>query len=603
MKRFTALSLSLFLVLSLFISPAFAQNTNIGTTQTQEGSGFTDVGPEYERAIRYLKNKGIISGYNETEFRPDATITRAEFIKMLIESQESSSEESPIYLSSTEEVTPAPWYEEYMQRAWQLSLIGEEAVNHPHDPLRRIQGAQLALNMMGIPIPRINTNRQWPFSYDDVNEDSRIAPAVMLATQYGLLGPDNEEGTLFRPFKTLTRGEAAQIIYNMDIYLLGLSFMETNPELQGAQDIPHLETFVNVWQKIQTDYNDANSDKPEAEAIIYGSIKGMVNTLGDPYSSFLDPQESATLNEQLGGNFAGVGINIEQFPDGSTIIISVFENSPAERAGLLANDRIIKVDGIDIRTMSLTEIVQLIRGEIKTPVTLSVMRGDENVPRDLTAIRDSLTIPVVDVEMKGDIVYADINLFTNNTFREFSQDVTALVEENPNFKGFVIDLRGNPGGYLSAAGSVIGHFVPKNSMILLLKTNNGYTPYYSDGRGEWDNYPITILIDEGSASAAEIVALILRERADAILVGNQSFGKGTVQQLIEYNDGSQLKLTYAEWKSPGFHSINNIGIAPEIFVEMTEENRIQGEDPQLDEALEELDLMISDWDYSFLQTQ
>lgn len=566
-------------------------------------AGFSDVDETYSKAIRYLRNKEVIQGYHNGTYKPEKPITRAEFIKMLITNQadhEKTSNNHRTYPYN--DVPHNAWYANSVQRAWEIGLLNNNKELHPNAPITRVEGTKLILNMLGLPTPRIISEEDWPLNFYDVRHNMWYAPTVMYGTQYNIIKPLDPNGNYFRPLKPLTRGNAAQIVYNMEVYLLGTQIFDGAAELEGAlidaglkNDIPKLNILADVWNQIHSNhFNPANLEGVSDDELIYDAIKGLVDGLNDPYSTFLDPPETETFDDFLEGEFGGIGAEISEEPQG-VIIRSLLVDSPAESSGLMPNDIIVNVDGTDVRGESARAIVQLIRGEIGTNVTVTIERNNREI--DFTITRDTIQIGYVKGELLGDAIYVDINLFTAMSFIDFTQTVQPLIEENPDFKGFILDVRNNPGGYLSSVKSILGHFIPRgHTMLYMKKGPRNAQLHVSEGKGEWEDYPVVVLINGESASASEILAMTLFERNNAVLVGQTTFGKGTVQEVIDYNDGSTLKLTIAEWRSLNFHSLNNIGLDPQVYADLTTEDIMAKRDPQLDAALEEFDKAVERWE-------
>lgn len=322
-------------------------------------------------------------------------------------------------------------------------------------------------------------------------------------------------------------------------------------------------------------------------AAIDGAINGMIDSLEDPYSDYLNEEEARQLNESISSTFEGIGAEIQE-KDGYISVVSPIKNSPAERAGILPHDIIIAVDGESIQGMSSSEAVLIIRGEKGTSVTLTVRRGEAIEPMEIKITRDVIPIETIYAEMLGDgIAHIRITSFSNGTFEEL---LLALDEmEEQGMKGLVLDVRQNPGGLLDIAVEISDLFVPtgKNIFQYELKNKKPIVTTAQDTRKI--QVPVALVMDEGSASASEILAAALSESSDIPLVGLKTFGKGTVQSPTNLPDGSNLKLTTAKWLTPDGNWIHKEGIKPDIEVPYPSYAML----PYLDPALEMKEGLLS----------
>lgn len=553
----------------------------------------------YAKAIEYLQKKGVIKGYVNNKFQEDRPITRAEFIKMMIKNTHETTVSLQTFSHPYQDVQNDLWYAPYVQEAWELGILEDGTLFEPGATLTRVEATEWVLKLLGRPLPRVIKKEVWPLDFKDVKPRNPFASAVLYGMQAHIIAPLEPEKKYFRPLRKLTRGEAANLIYRADIYVLGTQILDGSAELQGqiqelglADPIPHLDLLADVWNRLKLRFYDPeihDQAVSNLEQLTYGAIKGMVEELGDEYSVFLEPVESAAFEGTLQGTFGGIGAEVEEEPAGVIRIKNFLIGAPAESSGLRVNDRIVMVDGQDVRGKSAGEVVSFIRGEIDTIVNITVER--EGAPQTLTypITRDKITLDYLQAKMIDNAIYVDINLFTQLAFIDFNDEVRPLVEANPQATGFILDLRDNPGGFLDSAKIILGHFIRNGQSLLYVKTAKDHVQLHlSTGEGEWKDSPIVILINGESASASEIVAMTLKEKARAILVGETTFGKGTVQEIVNYTDGSSLKLTIAEWLSPKFKSINGIGLDPHAVVPFTDEDRAAGKDPQLGKALEVL---------------
>ena len=341
--------------------------------------------------------------------------------------------------------------------------------------------------------------------------------------------------------------------------------------------------FWEVWNKIQNNY----IDRPIGETkLLYGALNGVVASLKDPYSIFLEPEPAKEFSNDLSGKFEGIGAEIGM-RDGILTIISPLPESPAEKAGLRAKDRVTQIDGVTTENMSLNEAVLNIRGEKGTTVNLKIYREADNKFHDIPIMRDTIKIVSVTWEMKEDnIAYIKVTNFNQDTDSRFRAAANELLLKNP--KGIILDLRSNPGGYLDRAVDMASYWLDAGQTVVKEEFANALEnkSYSAHNETLFKGYPTVVLVNGGSASGSEIVAGALQDHGVATLVGETTFGKGSVQSLEDLSDGSALKLTIARWLTPNGRQINVTGIEPNEVVELTEEDYKEGRDPQLDKALE-----------------
>ncbi len=348
-----------------------------------------------------------------------------------------------------------------------------------------------------------------------------------------------------------------------------------------------LEPFWRVWNMLEEKYVAGEDNGVSTEDRINGAIEGLVDSYGDPYTVFMPPAESAAFEESISGNFSGVGMEVGM-RDGLITVIAPLPDTPAERAGALPGDVIVSISGTSTERMNVDEAVKLIRGPENTTVVLTVYREGSSELLELSMVREVITIPTSDTEIKGDAFV--ISLYNFNALAEKQMDAALAEYAKSGKKKLVIDLRGNPGGYLESATAIASYFLEEGKVIVRENFGDGReeTVYRSQGRGKGDFTPdnLVVLVDEGSASASEILAGALSEHGVATLIGTKTFGKGSVQELINLPDGSSLKVTIARWFTPTGHSISEGGLEPNVTVERTPDDRTADKDPQLDAALE-----------------
>ncbi len=350
--------------------------------------------------------------------------------------------------------------------------------------------------------------------------------------------------------------------------------------------------FWDVWKKVNNNYVSQDATK-DTKKRVYGAIKGMVASLGDPYSVFFDPDETKDFTTELDGKFTGIGAELG-VRDGILTVIAPIEGMPAEKAGLLAGDKVIKVNDELTNDMTIEDAVKKIRGEKGTEVTLTVLHKNAKETSEIKIIRDEIDIKSVTYEKKeGDVGYIRIKGFMDDTDEEFDKVVSQVLADK--VKGLIVDVRSNPGGNLQTAINIISKFVPKGEVILWERDRKGNEKDYRavDGQ-ELKNLPVVVLIDGGSASASEILAGALRDDRHSPLIGTKSFGKGSVQSLEPIRGGSSLKVTIAKWLTPSKQSIHEVGIEPTIKVELSLDDIKNKNDKQLKRAVEEIKKQIKE---------
>lgn len=351
---------------------------------------------------------------------------------------------------------------------------------------------------------------------------------------------------------------------------------------------PNDVNFSLFWEAYDVlKQNYVNTGKIINKDVLYGAISGMVNSLKDPYTVFMSPEDSKMFLEDVQGEFEGVGMEIG-IKDDQLQVISPLDGTPAQKAGIMAGDKILYIDGEPTAKMTLEEAVKKIRGKKGTKVTLTIMRESWAKPKDFEIVRGIIKIPTIKWEIKNeDIAYIKIYEFSETASSDFRKAAIKIVS-NPKVKKIVLDLRNNPGGYLEVARDIAGWFLKPGELVVVedfegKRENIDYRTY---GNGAFLHYPVVVLINKGSASASEILAAALRDNRGIKLIGEKSFGKGSVQQLFPLDDGSNLKITVAKWLTPKGGSIDGKGLEPDIEVKMTEKDYQEGRDPQLKRALE-----------------
>lgn len=353
-------------------------------------------------------------------------------------------------------------------------------------------------------------------------------------------------------------------------------------ERDSSESSADFSVFWRAWDLIVEKYDG----EVDFKKMIYGAIKGMSEALGDPYTVFMTPEESQALENELSGVIYGIGAEIGIKNDKLTVI-SPLSESPAEEAGLMPGDIIIKIDDEETTKMSVDEAVSKIRGKEGTNVVLTIARG--KTEKTYKIKRSKITIKSVNHEIiEENIGYIEITRFDEKTTTNLRKALDEFASKN--IEKIILDLRGNPGGYLDQSISVSSEFLEKGVIVTEKKdvdTNGKRYEYKASGRGKMTDkkYKIVVLVNEGSASAAEIVAGALKDHKRATIVGETTFGKGSVQEIENLSGGAKMRITVAHWYTPNGQNIAKSGIKPDIEAKLTEEDYDKGRDPQLKRAI------------------
>lgn len=344
--------------------------------------------------------------------------------------------------------------------------------------------------------------------------------------------------------------------------------------------------FWQAWDKVHQEY--VTPEKLDDQKMVYGAISGMINSIGDPYTLFFEPTEAQQFLDEVTGQFEGIGAELG-IKDGQLQVISPLEGSPAQKAGLRAGDKIIKIGDKLTSDLTIDQAVKMIKGPKGTEISLSILRGENNKTIDLKIKRDIINIPSLKWEIKGDkkdIAYIKIFQFSEKAGSDFRQ--AAYKISMSETKKILLDLRDNPGGYLEVSKDIAGWLLNRGKIVTIEDFNNKRDPiiYKAEGNSRFANYPMVILLNKGSASASEILAAALRENRGIKIVGETSYGKGSVQQLENLYGGSSLKITVANWLTPLKNHITNTGLKPDVEIKITDDQYKNEQDPQIDKALE-----------------
>jgi carboxyl-terminal processing protease len=387
----------------------------------------------------------------------------------------------------------------------------------------------------------------------------------------------------------------AVVFFSMGYYKGTSSKARTNPSVDinnktlGAPLSADFAPFWKAWQILNEKYvpSSTSTESITDQDKVWGAIQGLAASYGDPYTVFLPPVQSELFESDVRGNFEGVGMEVVS-QDGILTVVSPLKGSPSEKAGMMPGDKIISIDDKTTANLSTDEAVKYIRGPKGTTVTLTVWREGNKEPLVIKVVRDVIDIPTIATKDLGNGIYKiDLYNFSAISPNLFRRALRSFVESGDN--KLILDLRGNPGGYLEAAIDMASWFLPSGKVVV--RENFGpdkeETVYRSKGYDVFtENLKFVILVDEGSASASEILAGALAEHGRAILVGEKTFGKGSVQELITITPETSLKVTIARWLTPNGLSISKQGIVPQYEVKRSQEDILSGKDPQLEKAIE-----------------
>lgn len=398
-------------------------------------------------------------------------------------------------------------------------------------------------------------------SYQDVPAGSVLAKAVTATVEQQWFKPLRPK--LFGADRTMTPADIrlvlARVVRSRTEAPAGRVKLKTTPVIQSEQT----KVLNSVWELLQKDFlYEQRLDPKKAN---YSAAETMVKTLNDPYTVFFPPAESKQFQDQIAGEVTGIGVQVEVSELG-LLIVAPLPNSPAEKAGIKARDIVIGVDGVSLKGMAHQDAINKVRGPKGSTAKVKVLR--EGVELEFTLTRDTVKVPEVAISWQGNVAVVKIAQFGEVTENEIRADFTKIKERSPT--GIIIDLRNNPGGLLTTADELMSVFLPAESIVSNIHTRTGeYTEATREDQIIDDAVPMAVLINKGSASASEIVAGAFQDYKRATVIGEKSFGKGTVQQIVQFKDGSSLKMTIAEWKTPSERKIDGVGVQPDIAVDST----------------------------------
>ncbi|WP_251025907.1 S41 family peptidase [Bacillus sp. ISL-47] len=354
------------------------------------------------------------------------------------------------------------------------------------------------------------------------------------------------------------------VFLSAGITTFALAFGDEKAVDVGTSERREFDKLYTAYDTLKANY----FQEVDQENLINGAINGMLEALDDPYSDYMNEEEAKSFHQSISSSFEGIGAEIQE-QEGYIVIVSPLKGSPAEKAGLRPNDKVLSVDGKSLQGMSSTEAVMLIRGEKGTKVELAIQRPGVDEPMNISITRDTIPLETVYGEMLEDgIAKVQITTFSENTSKELVETLNEMQQQG--MKGLILDLRQNPGGLLDQAVKISSLFVPDGEILFQIEDRNGNREEVKSTKEENPNIPLVVVIDKGSASASEILAAAVNESAGVPLVGEKSFGKGTVQRAQDFSDGSNMKFTTEKWLTPDGNWIHKKGITPDHKVSLPE---------------------------------
>jgi carboxyl-terminal processing protease len=413
----------------------------------------------------------------------------------------------------------------------------------------------------------------------DVDANSDLGKAVQVAIEEGWLTPLRVN--TFGVKKPLTGKEARLLLQRATTGAIKVPTEGNAPiirvYLKAKNSSLQKNKLDDVWDVLNRDY--LYQDRMDSDAAMTKAIEGLVQSLNDPYTSYYKPAASKSFQDQLKGEVTGIGAQVEQ-KDGVLIIVAPLKGSPAERAGLQPGDQILSADGLALTGLGFEEAVSHVRGPKGSTVNLHIRRGPSEF--DVSIVRDVVKVPEIEVIEQGSIAIVKLHQFGEITDTDLRGMLSKVQQHSP--VGIILDLRNNPGGLLRAANTVVSNFLPKGSIVASINGRNEKYQEVTELEPTIDpRVKVVVIVNKGSASASEIVAGALQDSKRATIIGETTYGKGTVQQIVPFSDGSTLKMTIAEYLTPNEHKVDGVGITPDVSVDT---KVVEGRDPAMERALD-----------------
>lgn len=527
--------------------------------------------PYYE-GISYLE---LIGSVNPGEnFRPDDAVSRAELFKIIFKTLHEDPSEAKKG-SFFDDISEDAWFTPYANLALTYELI--EAGNFdPEKNISKVKALSILMKTYGLSSPIIPMLERSPL-FSDVKVSHPFYSILFQAKRIELVTSD--ANSRYFPFQNLTRGELADMIFRIESWNT-----ETLAD-EAEEDFYKSDIFADIWNYIINDFYLESGYEINEEVLFQTAVNAILESLNDPYSVYFSADEASEFTDAVDGKFEGIGVVLVQDEETLEVFVAdVLSGGPAEAIGLKSGDQIRAIDDINTEGMSLEEVMSRIKGEAETEVKLSIFRNEKSYTYKI--VRAQIELDLVKGKIYAqDAWFIDIDSFASTIYEDMMATLAELEAKEPEPSAIILDLRGNPGGYINMGNFVAGLFVKQATPLVILDYGAHQESIVNGDIGPYKNIPLYILVDSFSASASEIVSQTLKETAAATIIGTQTFGKGSAQRIITYWDGSILKITIAHWLSSQGNSIDGIGVTPDILITETD-----GEEDEwlkaLDNALE-----------------
>ena len=538
--------------ISLILSAVFLFSVTAFTTPVQADE-------YYDSARHYFEDAGIVK--KSSRSKDKNYVNEVEFLKLALENVGFTPDpKSKIAPTPFDNVDPRSWYAPYVRKAYNIGIIDHNADLDPAGTVRLIDALELLLELEGYTIPKIFNEK---LTQKDLRSEREKRVAAK-ALEIGVYTPASKK--MFGAQRKLSRRDAMVLMYRFyliaeadkDVFKQDEIIIKVNGATQTK--LEGIEFLESVRNQVFSKYY--KSEDLDEEGLMNSAIEGFVKGIGDRYSVYFPPKDSQEFSESLDGTYEGIGAYLEETGDG-VVIQTPIKGAPADMAGVRAGDIIIKVNGDDVTGLSMRDVARKIKGPKGTAVTITFLRGNEEVV--ISIVRQKIEIKSTTATIQEDVLVITMNQFGASTSIEFSDIITEMYKSS--LKGIVLDLRANPGGFLATAEDILSYWVPKGSTTVKLQFKNRAQIKSAMENQLLEGVKTAVLIDNGSASASEIVAGTLKDYDYAEVFGKNSFGKGSVQEIIQYRNGGALKVTVAEWLTGKGNPINGIGVSPDQDVE------------------------------------